>query len=155
MKTKIGQPHENVGEIVLITRRDWMLFALSYLLRKWHAFALLTLFVFAQSHWQILSHNAVSSTSPWAGFEFTTSVVMGTDWLSIYIYFSNVTYMLYIPSQNSFVKSPNPISYSTSELYENASERTHDTQNERTNESLDRSHILSNDKRSWFFRSTI
>ena len=22
MKTKIGQPHENVGEIVLITRRD-------------------------------------------------------------------------------------------------------------------------------------
>jgi len=22
MKTKIGQPHENVGELVLITRRD-------------------------------------------------------------------------------------------------------------------------------------
>jgi len=30
--------------------------------------------------------------------------------------------------------------------------RTHDT---RTNESLERNHILSNDKRSWFYRSTI
>jgi hypothetical protein len=34
MKTKIGQPHENVGELVLITRRDWMLFDWSYLLTK-------------------------------------------------------------------------------------------------------------------------
>ena len=39
--------------------------------------------------------------------------------------------------------------------------RTNDTRNERTmndtrtNESLERNHILSNDKRSWFYRSTI
>ena len=39
--------------------------------------------------------------------------------------------------------------------------KTHDTGNERTirktqtNESLERNHILSNDKRSWFYRSTI
>ena len=41
--------------------------------------------------------------------------------------------------------------------------RTNDTRNERTirthdtltNESLEHSHILSNDKRSWFYRSTI
>jgi hypothetical protein len=37
IKTKIGKPHEHVGELVLITRRDWMLFDWSYLLRKWHA----------------------------------------------------------------------------------------------------------------------
>jgi hypothetical protein len=35
---------------------------------------------------------------------------------------------------------------------ENTNERTHDT---RTNEPLERNHILSNDKRSWFYRSTI
>ena len=38
------------------------------------------------------------------------------------------------------------------ELYGKRSERTHDT---RTNDSLGRNHILSNDKRSWFYRSTI
>ena len=35
---------------------------------------------------------------------------------------------------------------------ENANKQTHDTG---TNESLERSHILSNDQRSWFYRSTI
>ena len=39
--------------------------------------------------------------------------------------------------------------HETSERY---TKRTHDT---RTNASLERSHILSNDKRSWFYRSTI
>ena len=38
------------------------------------------------------------------------------------------------------------------ERYEKYTKRTHDT---RTNESLERNHILSNDKRSWFYRSTI
>ena len=31
------------------------------------------------SHWQTLSHNVVSSTLAWAGFELTTLVVIGTD----------------------------------------------------------------------------
>ena len=31
------------------------------------------------SHWQTLSHNVVSSTSPWTGFELITLVVIGTD----------------------------------------------------------------------------
>ena len=33
----------------------------------------------AASHWQTLSHNVVSSTPTWAGFELTTLVVLGTD----------------------------------------------------------------------------
>ena len=34
----------------------------------------------AASHWQTLSHNALSSTtSPWAGFELTTLMVIGID----------------------------------------------------------------------------
>ena len=31
------------------------------------------------SHWQTLSHNVVSSTSPWTGFELITLVVIGID----------------------------------------------------------------------------
>jgi hypothetical protein len=31
------------------------------------------------SHWQTLSHNVVSSTSPWTWFELITLVVIGTD----------------------------------------------------------------------------
>jgi hypothetical protein len=39
---------------------------------------------------------------------------------------------------------------------ENANERyTKRTNDTRTNESLEHNHILSNDKRSWFYRSTI
>ena len=31
------------------------------------------------SHWQTLSHNVVSNTPVWAGFELTTLVVIWTD----------------------------------------------------------------------------
>ena len=33
----------------------------------------------AASHWQTLSHKVVEYTSPWARFELTTSVAIGTD----------------------------------------------------------------------------
>jgi len=33
----------------------------------------------AASHWQTLSHNVVSSTLTWVGFELTTLMVIGTD----------------------------------------------------------------------------
>ena len=37
----------------------------------------------AASHWQILSHNVASNTpTPWAGFELTTLLVIGTDCIS-------------------------------------------------------------------------
>jgi hypothetical protein len=38
----------------------------------------------AACHWQTLSHNVVSSTLAWAGFEITTFVVIGTDCIGSY-----------------------------------------------------------------------
>ena len=50
------------------------------------------------SHWQTLSHNVVSSTFPWTGFEFTTIVVIDTDCLT----FSNCILQLldFFPEEN-------------------------------------------------------
>ena len=66
---------------------------------------------------------------------------------------------LQILDRISLQYAPNANGRKTNERYtkrtnytENANERTHDT---RTNESLERNHILPNDKRSWFYRSTI
>jgi hypothetical protein len=38
----------------------------------------------AACHWQTVSHNVVSSTLAWAGFEITTFVVIGTDCIGSY-----------------------------------------------------------------------
>jgi hypothetical protein len=37
-----------------------------------------------ENHWQTLSHISVSSTPAWDGFELTTLVVIGTDWIGSY-----------------------------------------------------------------------
>jgi hypothetical protein len=36
-------------------------------------------------HWQTVSHNVVSSTTCWAGFQLTPLVVIGTDCIGSYI----------------------------------------------------------------------